>query len=256
MTPRAIVVDVEGTVTPIAFVREALFPYARRRLPAFVREHAHEPSIRKLLAAMREIAWSDVAPLAPGDDDPLAARAQGAPDVEEAIRTLLRWSDEDRKATPLKTLQGLIWTDGYARGELTAETFADALDYLRRWREAGIALYVYSSGSVAAQRMLFAHTVRGDLRALFAGNFDTAIGAKIESGSYRRIAEAIAVPGAAILLLSDHPAEIAAAEQAGWRGALMLRDGEPRVAAAPQGRVVFRDFAEVDRTCVNAPVGA
>ena len=256
MIPSAIVVDVEGTVAPISFVQQVLFPYARRRLPSFVREHAQEPSIRRLLAAIREIAWSDVAPLAPGDDDPLTVRAQGAPDVDEAIRTLLRWSDEDRKAAPLKTLQGLVWTDGYARGELTAQTFADALDYLQRWREGGVALYVYSSGSIAAQRMLFAHTAQGDLRALFTGNFDTGIGAKLETASYRRIAETIGVPGANILFVSDHPGEIAAAEEAGWRGALMLRDGEPRVAAAPADRPVYRNFGEVDRACVNAAVGA
>lgn len=175
---RAILTDIEGTTSSIAFVTETLFPYARARLRSFV-------------AA-----------------DPEAA--QGVP-----VDTLERWIDEDRKEPVLKDLQGRIWRAGYAAGELRGHIYPDAVAALRRWREAGARLFVYSSGSVAAQQLLFGHSEAGDLRPLFEGWFDLSSGSKLEAESYTRIAGAIGLPPGDILFLSDNMKEIAAAAAAG-----------------------------------------
>ncbi|WCM25522.1 acireductone synthase [Sphingomonas sp. QA11] len=197
--PHAILTDIEGTTSSIAFVTETLFPYARERLPAFVAAHPDETA--PILA--------DVAAAEPGDP----------------VATLTRWIDEDRKATPLKTLQGMIWEDGYREGAFTGHIYADAVAALRRWHAAGIALYVFSSGSVAAQKLLFGHSDAGDLTPLFSGYFDTTTGPKREAVSYTAIAKAIGLDPADILFLSDTPQEIAAARAADMQTLLIDRDG-------------------------------
>ena len=197
--PRAILTDIEGTTSSIAFVAETLFPYARARLPAFVA--AHPEAAAPILA--------EVAATEPGDP----------------VATLIRWIDEDRKATPLKTLQGMIWTDGYREGAFTGHIYADAAAALRRWHAAGIALYVFSSGSVAAQKLLFGHSDAGDLTPLFSGYFDTTTGPKREAASYTAIARAIGFDPQDVLFLSDTPEEIAAARAAGLQALLIDRAG-------------------------------
>jgi enolase-phosphatase E1 len=196
--PRAILTDIEGTTSSIAFVAETLFPYARARLPAFVAAHPGEAA--PILA--------EVAAIEPGDP----------------VATLTRWIDEDRKATPLKTLQGMIWADGYREGAFTGHIYPDAVAALRRWRDAGIALYVFSSGSVAAQKLLFGHSDAGDLTPLFSGYFDTTTGPKREAASYHAIADAIGLASDEILFLSDTPQEIAAAREAGLSALLIDRE--------------------------------
>jgi len=186
---RAVLTDIEGTTSSIAFVTDTLFPYARERLADYVAAHPDE-----------------AAPLL----DAVCAEEPGDP-----VETLIRWIDEDRKATPLKTLQGLIWAKGYADGALKGHVYADAADALRRWHAAGLKLYVYSSGSIAAQKLIFGHSNAGDLTPLFSDYFDTTTGPKREAGSYRRIADEIGLPAAAILFLSDNAQEIAAARIAG-----------------------------------------
>ena len=197
--PRAILTDIEGTTSSIAFVAETLFPYARERLPAFVA--AHPEATAPILAEV-------------------AATEQGDP-----VATLTRWIDEDRKATPLKTLQGMIWEDGYREAAFTGHIYDDAALALRRWHEAGLALYVFSSGSVAAQKLLFGHSDAGDLTPLFSGYFDTVTGPKREAASYTAIAGAIGLDPADILFLSDTPQEIAAARAAGLQALLIDRAG-------------------------------
>ena len=197
--PRAILTDIEGTTSSIAFVAETLFPYARARLPAFV--SAHPEAAAPILA--------EVAATEPGDP----------------VATLIRWIDEDRKATPLKTLQGMIWADGYREGAFTGHIYADAAAALRRWNAAGIALYVFSSGSVAAQKLLFGHSDAGDLTPLFSGYFDTTTGPKREAASYTAIAGAIGFDPQDVLFLSDTPEEIAAARAAGLQALLIDRAG-------------------------------
>jgi enolase-phosphatase E1 len=214
---RAVLTDIEGTTTSIAFVHEVLFPYARRNLADFVRAHAADPAVRRLL-------------------DDVAAEAGEALDDEAAIARLLEWSDADRKVTPLKALQGLIWEAGYAEGAYRGHVYPDAAARLKAWREAGVALYVYSSGSVHAQELLFAHTDFGDLRDLFDGHFDTRVGPKREAESYRAVAKAIGLPPADVLFLSDIRAELDAAKEAGMATCQLVRpgtepcDGHPHAA--------------------------
>jgi len=197
--PRAILTDIEGTTSSIAFVAETLFPYARERLPAFVAAHPEDAA--PILA--------EVAAMEPGDP----------------IATLTRWIDDDRKATPLKTLQGMIWADGYRERAFTGHIYPDAAAALRRWHAAGIALYIFSSGSVAAQKLLFGHSDAGDLTPLFSGYFDTTTGPKREAASYHAIVDAIGLAADEILFLSDTPEEIAAAREAGLSALLIDRGG-------------------------------
>lgn len=199
--PRAVLLDVEGTTSSIAFVADVLFPYARAHLADFVARHPAETA--PLLDEVRTEA---------PDEDPVA--------------TLLRWIDEDRKATPLKTLQGMIWAKGYADGTLEGHVYPDTVAALRRWREAGIAVHIYSSGSVAAQKQLFAHSIAGDLTPLLSGHFDTHVGAKREPGSYRAIADALGLAPEDILFVSDVAAETDAAREAGFAALLIDRDGD------------------------------
>lgn len=198
-TIRAIVTDIEGTTSSIAFVANELFPYAARHLKAWVPAHPAEaaPILAQVVAAE------------PGDPQD----------------TLLRWIAEDRKATPLKTLQGMIWADGFASGELTGHVYPDAAAALRRWHGAGRRLAVYSSGSIAAQKLIFGHSTEGDLSGLFSAWFDTTTGSKREAASYAKIAESLGLPPAAILFLTDVQAEADAARAAGLHAAMIDRTG-------------------------------
>lgn len=207
---RAILTDIEGTTSSIAFVAETLFPYARAALPAYVAAHGRE--LAPLLDEVRAVE--------PGDP----------------VATLQRWIDEDRKATPLKTIQGRIWAEGYANGAFKGHVYPDAADALRRWSAAGYRLYVYSSGSVQAQQLIFHHSDQGDLEPLFSGWFDTTSGPKREAASYARITATIGEAADAILFLSDVQAELDAAAAAGLRTVLVDRDGGQGVAS----------FAEID----------
>lgn len=188
---RAVLTDIEGTTSSIAFVTDTLFPYAKANLRDFVKRN---PEV--------SAPWLD------------AVRAE---EPGDPVDTLLRWIDEDRKATPLKTLQGLIWAEGYADGTLKGHVYRDAADALRRWHDAGIALHIYSSGSIAAQKLIFGHSNEGDLTPLFSGYFDTTSGPKKEAESYRTIARAIGEAPGDILFLSDNIQEIDAAREAGMQ---------------------------------------
>jgi enolase-phosphatase E1 len=218
--PAAIVTDIEGTTTPIAFVRDVLFPYARARLGGFLADHAQDPAIARIVAEA-------------------AALADGEP-VEQA---LLRWMDADAKVTPLKTLQGLIWDDGYRRGELKGMIYPDVPPVLRSWHAAGIALYVYSSGSEAAQKLIFGHSDAGDLSLLFSGFFDTRIGAKREPASYAAIAQAIGVAAPHILFLSDIGQELDAAAAAALQTCQLVRAGDGTIPW--HGHRVAHDFPSI-----------
>lgn len=189
--PAAILTDIEGTTTPIAFVHDVLFPYARARMAAFVAAH-HDDNVL--------------------DDVP-----------SPILETLLSWMDQDQKIASLKTIQGMIWDEGYLAGEIKGEIYRDVGPALRRWAKAGLRLYVYSSGSVAAQKLLFRHSVDGDLAPLFQGFFDTRVGAKREAASYAAIARGANVSAAEFLFLSDVEAELDAAAQAGLRTCQLVR---------------------------------
>lgn len=199
MRARAVLTDIEGTTSSIAFVTDTLFPYARERMAPYV--GANEAAVAPILANV------------PGEN------------VPAKLATLAAWMDIDAKETPLKALQGMIWAEGYADGTLKGHVYADAAEGLRRWKAAGLDLYVYSSGSIAAQKLIFGHSVEGDLMPLFSDYFDTTSGPKREAASYARIAEAIGLPAAEILFLSDMQAEIDAARAAGMAAILVDRAG-------------------------------
>ncbi len=221
---RAVVTDIEGTTSSLSFVKDVLFPYARARLPDFVRAHARDPQVRQILDEARAIGGAAL------NDDAL-------------IALLVRWIDEDKKITPLKTLQGLIWETGYRHGDFTGHIYPDAYDALRAWRGRGLHLYVFSSGSVKAQQLLFGHTAHGDLTPLFDGYFDTTIGAKKEPEAYRRIAATTGLQPGEILFLSDIKEELDAARSAGMQTYWLIRTG---AAPNPSAHPVARSFAEIN----------
>ncbi len=223
MTIKAILTDIEGTTSAVSFVFDVLFPYARAHLPAFVRAHAGEPEVAAQLDAVR------------------AESGEAQADLERVIAILLEWIAADRKATPLKALQGMIWQQGYAAGELKGHVYPDAVEALRQWRAAGLELYVYSSGSIQAQKLIFGCSEAGDLTPLFSGYFDTTSGHKREAASYARIAQAIGRPGGEILFLSDIVEELDAARAAGMATCGLAREGGELA-----GHPTVASFAAID----------
>ena len=222
MTIRAILTDIEGTTSSISFVKDVLFPYARKHMPAFVETHADKPYVQHWLAeAAKEAGFVSAS-------------------QQEIIELLQRWIDEDRKATPLKALQGMIWEEGYRSGEYRAHIYPEVAEKLREWKARNVDLYVYSSGSVQAQKLFFAHTEAGDLTSLFSGYFDTEIGAKRDVASYRSILGVIGRPGKNVLFLSDIAEELDAAHAAGMRTILLARP--PSVCPASGIHSCVADF--------------
>ncbi|AOY88143.1 2,3-diketo-5-methylthio-1-phosphopentane phosphatase [Marinobacter salinus] len=222
---RVILTDIEGTTSSISFVHDVLFPYARKHLPGFVRAHYQDdPAVREQL-------------------DMVAANAGlERHDIEGLIETLQEWIRDDRKETPLKALQGMVWEQGYQQGELKGHIYPDAADCLQRWHDRGLRLFVYSSGSVKAQKLIFGFTTAGDFTPCFSGYFDTRIGGKKEVESYRNILNELGVEASTVLFLSDVEAELDAAEAAGMKSAWLVREGE----LPETSRFVARDFEEVD----------
>lgn len=207
---RHVIVDIEGTTSASAFVYDVLFPYARERFAPWIDVHANEAETAAVIASVgAEIGVRD-------------------PSHDQVVEALTEWTDADRKVTPLKTLQGLIWEQGFANGDLTSHFFPDAITALRDWHDAGLPISVYSSGSVLAQRNWYAHSPAGDLTPWMSDYYDTAnAGPKRESSSYRAIAEAIDADPGSLLFCSDVVAELDAASQAGWQVVRVRRAGEP-----------------------------
>ncbi|ALN86523.1 acireductone synthase [Lysobacter capsici] len=229
MPIRAILTDIEGTTSSISFVKDVLFPYARRALPGFVAARGREPGVRK---------WLDTVALENG----------GACQDSVIVEVLQGWIDEDRKHTALKALQGMIWADGYKSADFTSHMYPDAAPALRQWKDRGLRLYVYSSGSVPAQRLLFGHSDAGDLTELFSGWFDTEVGGKREAASYARIVEAIGLPADEIVFLSDVVEELDAAREAGVGTVLVDRLDDypqPREGEATHGHARVTGFDQV-----------
>jgi len=210
---RHVVVDIEGTTSGSAFVYDVLFPYARDRLGPWLDAHGDEPETAAVIAAVG------------------AEIGVAHPSPEQAVAALTEWTDADRKVTPLKTLQGLIWEQGFADGDLTSHFYPDALAALRTWADRGLDIRVYSSGSVLAQRNWYEHSPAGDLTGWINGYYDTAnAGPKRESASYRAIDVDIADEPGSILFCSDVVAELDAATDAGWQVVRVRRPGEPHAA--------------------------
>jgi enolase-phosphatase E1 len=215
----AVLLDIEGTTTPIDFVHKTLFGYARARVSDFLGRFWSDPDVRADVArlqAERGVEASAQPPPPPWRDD--------VPGITAYVHWLM---DRDRKSTGLKSLQGKIWEEGYRSGELESEVYPDVLPALERWRGQGIDVAIFSSGSVQAQQSLFRHTTSGDLTRFIRAYFDTTTGPKDNPGSYARIAEALGQPPTEILFISDVPAELDAAENAGMRTAWCVRSQEP-----------------------------
>lgn len=206
MTITTVLTDIEGTTSAIAFVKETLFPFAEQALDGFLEARRGDAEVAAILAEV------------PGAD-PAA--------------TLRGWMSDDVKATPLKTLQGMIWEAGFRDGRLRGHLWPDVAPCLRAWHAAGLRLAVYSSGSVAAQKLLFGHSEAGDLLPLFSGFFDTKVGHKREASSYAAIAAALGTNPASILFLSDVAEELDAAAASGLGTCQLVR---PADAAVPSGR--------------------
>ena len=219
----AIVTDIEGTTSSISFVKDVLFPYARERIAGFVRQHQHAPEVQKALSEMEALTGN-------------------AQNLDACIQLLCQWIDEDRKATPLKAIQGLIWESGYAKGDFHGHLYQDAYEGLNRWRNLGIPLYVFSSGSIKAQKLLFSHTEFGDLTPWFKGYFDTTTGPKQEASAYVAIAQNIGVSPERILFLSDIEGELDAAASAGFRTCQLIRD---RSLSASERHPLATDFSGI-----------
>lgn len=236
-TGRGIVLDIEGTVAPVSYVTEVLFPYAKKRLTDFLARRWDDPAVVEACAQVaRDAAAASLAALT-GTDQPEAQRAALVAHLEDLM-------SRDAKATGLKALQGLIWEEGFHAGELKSTLYPDVPAVLRRWHAAGAQLRIYSSGSVAAQKVFFAHTQDGDLTPLFSGYHDTTTGPKREAVSYQRIAQAMGLPPEEILFVSDIVAELDAARAAGLLTALAVRPGNAP-SGDPVGHPVVHSLEEV-----------
>lgn len=226
MTIQAIVTDIEGTITDIHFVHQVLFPYAAEKLPEYLQQHQHESAVAELIAEVKVITQ------------------QPRMNLAEVIQQFLTWIAEDKKITPLKTLQGYLWQQGYEQGDFTSHIYADAADYLRRWHDQGLLLAIYSSGSVAAQKLLVRYSQAGDLSPLFSDYFDTHIGGKKEAASYIKIAQQLNFPAEHVLFLSDVDTELDAAKTAGMQTYCVVRDTHSGVSQHPKARI-FSDIQGV-----------
>ena len=211
-----VLLDIEGTTCPVSFVSDVLFPYAAAKLRTFVEQESRHSAVQCLLEELSRVWKSDQAAAAAG----IQWREGGS--LVPYLQFLMA---EDRKLTPLKDLQGMIWQQGYRNGELHGALFADVAPALRRWHRQGLQLAVYSSGSVQAQQLLYGHSNAGDLRALFTMWFDTRIGQKQDSDSYNRIARSMQVAPERVLFISDSLQELQAASDVGMKGLASVREG-------------------------------
>lgn len=232
---QGVLLDVEGTTSAVEFVYDVMFPFARQGLAAYLCDCWDKPDCQQ---ACEQIAQD-------AGHESLELWAAGADPRRLVEAEALRLMDGDLKATGLKQLQGLIWRSGFERGQMVAHVFPDVPPAIEAWRNAGVDLRVYSSGSVTAQRLFFGHTECGDLLPLLSGHYDTHIGAKRESDSYTRIADDWRLPANVVLFLSDVTAELDAARDAGMHTALLVRPGN---ATQPEGHghTVAESFAEID----------
>ena len=233
---RVLLLDVEGTTTAISFVHHVLFPFARAHLREFLQASANDQAVRDDIAALRAERRGEAEAGAP--EWPPGTVVESLAFAAAYAEWLM---DRDRKSTALKSLQGRIWKGGYRSGALKSHVYPDVRPALERGRAQRRSVAIFSSGSVLAQRLLFAHTPDGDLTPLIHAYFDTTTGPKQAASSYRRIAEALRVAPGAVLFVSDVPGELDAARTAGLETALCVRDGATPATDHP----VVRTFDEL-----------
>lgn len=221
----AVLLDIEGTTTPTTFVYDELFPYSRRHMGEFLRRHAGSGLIARELAELEVVLGRSLTP-------------------DSAAAALVALLDGDSKLPALKTIQGKIWAHGYECGDLRGELYEDVEPALRRWRAQGTQVFTFSSASVQSQRLLFAHSVFGDLSWLISGCFDTRMGGKRQAASYSRIVRRVGVAPGRMLFVSDVRGEVDAAAAVGVRTTLCAR-GEASDELTGDGHPVIRSFDEL-----------
>jgi enolase-phosphatase E1 len=237
----AILLDIEGTTTPIDFVYQVLFPYARTHIGDYLAMNVASPNVKEDIAALIELNKEDAMR---GLDPPGLDRSAAEMSLDKIV-TYLHWlMDRDSKATPLKSIQGRIWEAGYKSGDLMSQVFEDVPRAFERWKQQRRSIYIYSSGSVLAQKLLFSATQFGDLTQHIADHFDTNIGPKRDSESYVRISQAIAVPAPSILFVSDVIDELDAARSAGLETRLCIRPGNHPQPTTSNHKAI-RSFDEI-----------
>lgn len=219
---KALLTDIEGTITRISFVKDVLFPYAAKQLPEFVKTQQTQSAVAEQITAVKAII------------------EQPDANIDVVINTLLAWIRDDKKITPLKQLQGMIWQTGYENGDFTGHLYPDAYQLLVAQQQAGQQLYVYSSGSVKAQHLIFNYSDFGDIRSLFTDYFDTNVGAKQEVIAYENIIAQLPFAANEVLFLSDVAAELDAAKGAGLKTLHLIRDGQ---ASSPEHNYI-NDFSQ------------
>lgn len=219
----AILLDIEGTVSSLDFVKDVLFPYAKKNLKSYLSKNQNNGEVKKAIQEMEKISQKSLS-------------------MDEAIDMLTKWMNEDRKITPLKTIQGLIWEEGFKKKEFQAHIYPDALQKMEKWSNGGMPLYIYSSGSVFAQKLFFKYSEGGDLTQFISGYFDTTTGNKKEAASYRKIGEKLGKKIQDILFFSDNNEELNAAAEAGMKTVFIHR-GKQRVRSNHR---TFTGFEDID----------
>ena len=229
MTLQAVVLDIEGTTSSTGFVHETLYPYSAERFATWIAGHRDDPAVAEQIEAVRQLAGEPDAPL------------------ERVVWWLQHWLSRDEKITPLKAFQGWIWAEGFAAGDLVSHFFDDAIGAMRRWHDAGLRLYIFSSGSVSAQKAWFGNSPDGDLLPLFAGHFDTEnTGPKRQATSYESITAAIGFAPSETVFLSDLVAELDAAREAGWHTVGVRRLGDQYYDQGVGDHLAIHSFEELD----------
>lgn len=247
-TIRQVLLDIEGTTCPVHFVSETLFPYAAARLEAFLEARQEDCAVQELAAQVAEAWRHDAHPAALALLDAAPLDAGPSARILPYLQWLIR---EDRKLTPLKDLQGLIWEEGYGRGALQGPLYPDVAPALRRWREAGLGLSVYSSGSVKAQQLIYGYSNVGDLRPLFQQWFDTRIGSKLQPDSYIRISSHLKAEPHNVLFISDSLAELKAASTSGMAVLFCDRSESLSESNDSGGFTKIQSFAGLDPLSID-----
>ena len=241
MTQQHLLLDIEGTTCPVSFVSDVLFPFAKQELSEYIKQHRNTSPHNKLIQAAKKEWLDDQSP------ESIQIKQQVMKGETEEIDGLIQYLKHliaiDKKSTALKDLQGKIWENGYNNGELKSQLFPETAECLREWREQGLTLSVYSSGSIQAQKLLYRHSPAGDLEKLFSHWFDTHTGPKKSTESYIRIAEQLHSSPNKIWFVSDNGAECDSARLAGMHTLFSLRDGNPD--RDPRDHTVVQSLREV-----------
>ena len=229
-----LLLDIEGTTTPVDFVYRTLFPFASANVESYLYRHSGDPKVKTLLGELRAEQAADAA------KDPQIGvwmRGTGDEEIATASKYIRHLIAEDRKTTPLKTLQGMIWEEGFRGGELKGHVYEDVPRAFVKWKHEGKRIAIFSSGSVLAQKLLFGHSIAGDLTKYIEAHFDTTTGSKREAASYVAIAKSLGTAPNEVQFFSDVAAELDAARSAGMRTVLVVRPGAARPNETPHSMV-------------------